>query len=58
MEARFDYRGSQQHEASYPLLKSLENEDVPALRNILGRYLSRLPYPGAIMKRYISIYFY
>ncbi len=42
MEARFDYRGSQQHDGSYELLKSLENDaDFQVLRNVMGRYLSR-----------------
>ncbi|WP_213337112.1 helix-turn-helix domain-containing protein [Enterococcus casseliflavus] len=56
MEARFDYRGSQQHEASYPLLKSLENEAMfQLLRNILGRYLSRF---AVSWSDYETVYFY
>ncbi|MFU1881076.1 M protein trans-acting positive regulator, partial [Enterococcus faecium] len=42
MEARFDFRSSQQHESSKGLLKQVENDPTfQVLRNILGRYLSR-----------------
>jgi hypothetical protein len=42
MEARFDFRSSQQHEGSKTLLLQLENDPTfQMLRNILGRYLSR-----------------
>ncbi|WP_291291184.1 helix-turn-helix domain-containing protein [Enterococcus sp.] len=42
MEARFDFRSSQQHGASKELLKQLETDPTfQTLRNILGRYLSR-----------------
>ncbi|OTN76598.1 hypothetical protein A5886_001675 [Enterococcus sp. 8G7_MSG3316] len=56
MEARFDYRGSQQHEFSYDLLKSLENDaDFQVLRNVMGRYLSRF---AVSWSDYETVYLY
>ena len=56
MEARFDYRGSQKHEASYELLKSLENDGIfQVLRNVMGRYLSRF---AVSWSDYETVYLY
>ena len=57
MEARFDFRSSQQHESSKGLLKQVENDPTfQVLRNILGRYLQ--PFFAISWSDYEAVYLY